>query len=136
MAMRREEFAAFVKPPQLQFISDCIRKGLSDYADSTNYSPFARLAHTTSLKSHIRNGHIVFRAEQAAHERPELRIRSVTRRNRRLFYINEKGRLSFKKLNKNLRHSNYPTPQALAFDAQLWPRDLLPDVDTAGAHAV
>lgn len=136
MAMTREMFAGFVKPPQLQAVRNIIYQGLDDYADPANYSAFARLSHTPSIRAQIRNGHIVYRAEQMERKHPELGIRSVVKGKRRLFYINELARVSFKKLSRNRRHSNYPTHQALAFDAQTWPYDSGADVAGMGAIPV
>ncbi len=122
-----EDFARSLKAPQLQFIREIILAGLSEYADPQHYSAYARLVHTytPSVRAQIRNSHIVYAAYRRAMEQPELGIQAVMRGNRRLFYINGVARLSFKKLDANLRHRNYPTRQALAFDAQLWPDNMV-----------
>jgi hypothetical protein len=127
--MTREQFAEFVSPSQLKLLHDGIRLGLADYADPENYSSFARLSHTTSIRAQIRNGHMVYRVERMARERPELGITPKMINRRRLFYINQRARVSLKMLNQDHRHSNYPTSQAVAFDAQLWLGDVLDALD-------
>jgi len=134
MVMTREEFANFITAPQLKYIWDCIQGGLADYENLEYYGAGARLAHTKSLRAQIRNGHIVHRAKRTVMDRPELGIRFSDKGNRPLFYINERARLSLKKLGQNLRHSNYPTRQAVAFNRQLWPADVM-ERETAGMVA-
>ena len=124
MAMTRDEFARLLTSTQLKFIWDSIQGGLASYSSSENYSAEARLDHTASIRAAIRNGHIVGCAKRMLLEQAGIGIRLSTKGNRVLFYFNEKARLSFKKLDENRRHRNYPTRQALAFDAQLWPVDL------------
>lgn len=131
-AMTREEFARFVSPPQLQLFYEGIRLGLGDYADPKNYSDFARLSHTPSIRAQIRNGHMVYRVDGLVAERPELGIVSRMVNHRRLFYIKGRARVSLKMLDRDHRHRNYPTTQALAFDAQLWPRDVLNALEGQG----
>jgi hypothetical protein len=121
MAMTRDEFARLLSPMQLKFVWDNIQNGLASYACSENYSAEARLDHTPSVRAAIRNAHIVGCAKRMLLEQPDLGIRLSTKGNRVLFYFNEKARLSFKKLDENRRPRNYPTHQALAFNAQLWP---------------
>ena len=133
MAMKRDEFARLLTPTQLQFIWDSIQGGLASYSSSENYSAEARLDHTASIRAAIRNGHIVGCAKRMLLEQPNIGIRLSTKGNRVLFYFNEKARLSFKKLDENRRHRNYPTRQALAFDAQLWPIDLALSIE--GSYA-
>ena len=124
MAMTRDEFARLLSPKQLKFVWDNIQSGLASYASSENYSDEARLDHTPSVRAAIRNAHIVGCAKRMLLEQPDLGIRLSTKGNRVLFYFNEKARLSFKKLDENRRPRNYPTHQALAFNAQFWPLDL------------
>jgi hypothetical protein len=121
MPMSRDEFARFISPAQLQFVLAVQDQGLADYDDDRNYGPGARIAHDKRVRAQNRNAHIVHRAKMMAWEHPELGIRHELKRNRQLFYIHERARLSFKKIDENLRHSNYPTQQALNFDAQKWP---------------
>lgn len=123
MAMTRDEFARLLTSAQLKFIWDSIQGGLAIYSSSEHYSAEARLDHTASIRATIRNGHIVGCAKRMLLEQPDMGIRLNTKENRVLFYFNEKARLSFKKLDENRRHHNYPTRQARAFDAQLWPVD-------------
>lgn len=135
--MTREQFAGFVSPSQLKLLHDGIRLGLADYADSRNYSNFARLSHTTSIRAQIRNGHMVYRVDLMARTHPDLGIMPKMVNRRRLFYINERARVSLKMLNQDHRHSNYPTSQATAFDAQLWPGDVLDALEeTASAKQI
>ena len=131
--MTREQFAGFVSSSQLKLLHDGIRLGLADYADPNNYSSFARLSHTTSIRAQIRNGHMVYRVDLMSRAHPELGIVPKMVNRRRLFYINERARVSLKMLNQDHRHSNYPTNQAVAFDAQLWPGDVLDALDEASS---
>src|SRR6266699_3200950 len=124
MAMTRDEFARLLSPMQLKFVWDNIQSGLASYANSENYSAEERLDHPPSVRAAIRNAHIVGCAKRMLLEQPGIGIRLSTKGNRILFYFNEKARLSFKKLDENRRPRNYPTHQALAFNAQLWPVDL------------
>lgn len=127
--MTRDQFASFVSAAQLKLLYDGIRLGLADYADPANYSSFARLSHTTSIRAQIRNGHMVYRVDRMAQEYPELGIVAKMVNHRRLFYIGQRARVSLKMLNQDHRHSNYPTNQAVAFDTQLWPREMLDALD-------
>lgn len=133
MVMTREDFAKMLSPIQLEFILASIRGGLALYSDDSNYSAAARLDHNPSTRAAIRNGHIIGYAKRRLLECPEAGIRLVIKGNRPLFYFNERARLSFKKLNENRRHSNYPTRQAKAFDAQLWPVEAVGDLSNRGA---
>jgi hypothetical protein len=132
LVMTREEFIRFTKPEQLKYLLDALDAGVADYDSVQNYGPGARIAHHKSVRAQIRNAHILHRAKTMAWERPELGIRYEMVRNRPLFWMSERGRVSFKVVDKNLRHHNYPTQQALAFDAQRWP----PDTDIAESAAL
>lgn len=134
--MTRDEFAESLSPLQLKVFYDGIRLGLADYADPHNYSDFARLAHTKSIRAQNRNGHMVYRVKRLALEHLESGIVPKMVNHRLLFYVG-RVRVSLKGLNQEHRHSNYPTSQALAFDAQLWPSDVLEAlVEAADARQV
>ncbi len=124
MPMTREEFVAVLAPAQLGFIIESIQLGLADYTNPLNYSATAKIAHTPSVRAQIRNAHIVYRAKELLNGQDGVGIVPRTSGQRLLFYVAENIRLSFKKLNTNLRSQNYPTKQAIAFNAQQWPSDL------------
>lgn len=128
MVMTREQVVELLGPARLKFIKDAILGGLAMYADPTNYGAAARLDHTPSVRAALRNCHILGVANRMLMEQSELGVRVVKKRNRVLFYIKEQVRLSFKMLDENMRHHNATTRQSLAFDAQLWPREELSEV--------
>lgn len=108
-----DDFKKLITPDHRRFIEDCIKGGLADYDNISYYSPEARRDHTQSVRAAIRNCHIVARAHRAIIDMPDLRV--SMKGNRVLFIVADKVRLSFKKLDKNLRSHNYPTRQALDF---------------------
>jgi hypothetical protein len=127
----KEEMEAFLTPPRLEWIHRSIRDGLADYEDPTLYSAKARVAHTPSVSSMIRNCHIVHRANMADLE--ELQVKVLIRRGRVLFRIADQVDVWFKKLDRNLRPRFVPTEQARAFVEQrmpMWPEEELPPVIT------
>lgn len=128
MAMTKEEFLALLTPERRAFMLGCVRDGLADYDDPTNYGAAARRDHTPSVRAHCRNAHIVARATRRLVERPDVGVRISPVGRRVLFIVADRARVSFKKFDRRLRPRNYPTRQALAFNGQR-----LPSFDTATA---
>jgi hypothetical protein len=115
----------------LDFIWECINGGLSDYANAEFYSDAARRDHTPSVRSSIRNCHIVKRAQRAALETED--IKAHVKRSRVVFVVDGMVQIWFKKFTKGLRVRYIPTQQALDFVWQqpqrqptLWPEGELP----------
>lgn len=129
MALSKEEALAFLTPERKAFIWQCVRGGLDDYDKPDFYGSEARRDHSTSVRAMLRNCHIVGRAARMAVEASHLKIRVVNRRGRALFVIAGQVNLSFKKLNRKLRASKGHTRQALNFNAQQLPEQLVMDLD-------
>lgn len=107
------------------FLSDCIRGGLADYDDASNYSDVARRDHTPAVRAIIRNCHMVARANRAALEVNG--VRAILRKGRPMFVVRDRLCVSFKKLNRHLRPRYVRTRQATAFASQtLWTEGEMP----------
>jgi hypothetical protein len=107
-------------------MADCIMAGWNDYA--TIYAPQHHI-HTPRTRASIIRDHIV------AHVRETFdNVRNVVIIDKRsgLFCLEVKGLVvvRFKKLNEQMRTSNIPTQQALAFEQQM----SLPDIPHDAAH--
>ncbi|HKP54463.1 MAG TPA: hypothetical protein VJ183_17645 [Chloroflexia bacterium] len=124
----RDEIEQFLTPERRAFLLDCIRAGLADYANDSNYSTGARVIHHPSLRAHIRNAHIVDRANKWIAERPDLNIKVKKVRGRYFFVIADRLWVSFKKLDMNRKARGIPTRQAVGFMGQqpLWPVEDIP----------
>lgn len=128
MVMTEEEFLGFLTPERKQFMLGCVKGGLSDYSNPAYYGAAARVDHTASVISAIRNCHIVARARRASVDFPDVKI--TEKRGRVLFTIADTVRVAFKKLDGRHRPSNIPTGQTLAFLGQrLSPQDSLPGLE-------
>lgn len=111
----KEEFARLLTAERRSFIKDCILGGLRDYSNPEMYPTRAKVDHTPSVQAAIRNSHIVGRAARGA---PALGIRIENRSRRILFIIEDKLRISFKKLTRSLRPMNVATVQSINFLGQ------------------
>lgn len=116
MTMSNEDILAVVTPERRAMIWQWISEGFRDYYDDDYYSPAARRDHSKSARAMNINSHIVGRARRGIVDMLGMRV--SIRGGRVLIVIEDKLRLSFKKLNRNLRSRNYPTKQALAFVGQ------------------
>jgi len=111
MKYPEQKFRALLKPmyPLLERI---VREGFKDYFAECRDALFK---HTSRTRSTAVNDDIVALASQIL---PGLGFIERSVKGRRLFEFGDKFILHFKKLDRRMRHSNYPTLFALEFDKQ------------------
>ena len=117
--MERTQFRQFFNAEREEFVLTSLREGIEIYLDSANYSPAARRDHSERTAAACTNDHVVKCARRLVLENPD--VRHVRRGGRDFFILGERVRLSFKKLDDDLRPRNNPTRQSNDFLSQeLW----------------
>lgn len=124
MVKSRRDFLVQFTPEVKAFFWEPIVGGLGDYENLEFYSLDARRDHTPSVRAAIRNAHIIGRAKRMLIETPQVRMSN--HRGRVMFIVNDLFRVSFKKLDRNLRSRYTPTKTATAFMTQTLPNFEMP----------